>query len=67
VIHTNEDWLVCAQEEWVAAFKPKDYSHKFFMVGIIVPLCFLEAVGVEGNGVYAIIKLLRNDHSQSIA
>ena len=60
VVCVHPDWVLRTQKVGSAAFEAKDDACKFFIVGIIVLFCWLEASRVECNGVDGVFKFLHD-------
>jgi hypothetical protein len=52
-----------SQEQRVTTLKSKYYYSEFFVIGIIILFCWLEASTVKCDGVDAIFEFLRYDYT----
>ena len=67
VVSTDSDCMSSTEKQRTTAFKTKNHSGKFLIMSIVVLLRRQQTSGMEGNWVNAILKLLSNNYSKSIA
>jgi hypothetical protein len=67
VVGSDFNWLCSTEEEGLTTFEAKEDRCKFLVVGVIVLFCGEETLGVEGDQVNSIIKLLQDDGSEGVS
>jgi hypothetical protein len=61
VVSSNDDRVVGAQEVRVSALEAVDYGGHFFIVDIVVSLCWEKGMGMKGYGMPPVLEFL-TDH-----